>query len=77
MATAELIVLLLGVWFGVGALVAAAFLALGVKGIDEAANGASVFFRPMIFLGCAMLWPAVAIRWLSRKKINEPIEEDA
>lgn len=75
MALAVTIVSLLGAWFGVGIIVAIAFLTLGVSKIDAAAKGASVFFRPAIFLGCAMLWPAVLIRWLSGVKINESDEE--
>lgn len=76
MAPANMFVLLLGAWFGVGVVVGVAFLTMGVKKIDVAARGASVFFRPAIFLGCVMLWPAVLARWLSGVKINEP-DEDA
>lgn len=74
MALANTVVLLIAAWFGVGALVGVAFLMIGVNKIDAAAKGASKFFRPMIFLGCVMIWPAVVIRWLSGIKINEPDE---
>ena len=73
---AELIVLLLGAYFAVGALVAILFLAFGIKRIDASARGASLFFRPMIFLGCAVLWPFVILRFLSGKLINESTETD-
>lgn len=76
MTVANMIVAALAAWFGIGAVIAILFLVFGVNRIDESAKGASVFFRPMIFLGCAMLWPAVVIRWLSGVKINEP-DEDA
>lgn len=76
MALANTIVLLLGAWFGIGAIVAIAFLILGVNKLDASAKGASIFFRPAIFLGCVMLWPAVLIRWLSGVRINEA-DEDA
>ncbi len=76
MELAVLIVSLLGAWFGMGAIVAIVFLIFGVNRIDAAAKGASLFFRPMIFLGCVMLWPAVLIRWLSGVKIND-LDEDA
>lgn len=76
MALAITIVAALGAWFGVGVLVAILFLAFGVNRIDASAKGASVFFRPMIFLGCVMLWPAVLIRWISGVKINK-LDEDA
>ena len=72
MEFANLIVLILAAWFGVGVVIAILFLALGVNRVDAAAKGASLFFRPMIFLGCVMLWPAVVIRWISGVKINEP-----
>ncbi len=75
MDLANLIVSLLGAWFGVGVIVATLFLVFGVNRIDAAAKGASLFFRPMIFLGCVTLWPAVVIRWLSGVKINKPDEE--
>ncbi len=72
MTLAVTIVSLLGAWFGVGVVVALLFLAFGVNRIDAAAKGAGHFFRPMIFLGCVMLWPAVIVRWLSGVKINKP-----
>ena len=75
MDAANLFVLFLGAWFGVGAIVALLFLLLGVSKVDAAAKGASLFFRPTIFLGCAMLWPYVIIRWMSGVKINEPDED--
>ena len=76
MELATLIVSLLGAWFGVGVVVALLFLAFGVNSIDASAKGASVWFRPMIFLGCVILWPAIVIRWLSGVKINK-LDEDA
>jgi len=75
MAIAQAIVLCLGVYFGAGVIVAILFLAFGVSRIDHAANGASIFFRPMIFLGCVALWPFVILRFLSMRKINHPNEE--
>ncbi len=77
MAVANMIVLMLAAWFAVGALIAIAFLAFGVNRIDAAAKGASPLFRPMVFLGCVMIWPAVVVRWLSGVKINEETEEGA
>ena len=72
---AELIVLLLGAWFGVGAIIALLFLVFGVDKVDASAKGASFFFRPTILLGCIMLWPYVIIRWLSGVKINDQHED--
>ncbi|MEO1251817.1 MAG: hypothetical protein AAFW81_05665 [Pseudomonadota bacterium] len=75
MAGVDLVLLGLGVWFGVGALVAILFVAFGVGRVDAAAKGASWLFRPTIFLGCAILWPFILVRWASGKRINEPHEE--
>ncbi|MEM9169777.1 MAG: hypothetical protein AAGC56_08990 [Pseudomonadota bacterium] len=76
MEIAETIVLALGAWFGFGALVALAFLTFGVSRVDAAARGASFLFRPIIFLGCVVLWPAVLVRWLSGVTINKPHADD-
>ena len=74
MALAEMFVTGLGVYFGIGVIVAILFLLFGVSRIDHAADGASIFFRPMIFLGCVALWPFIILRVLSMRKINKPIE---
>ena len=75
MVLAQIIVYSLAAYFAVGILVAILFLALGVARIDEAAKGAGLKFRATIFLGCVALWPIVLIRWLSGRKINQPIED--
>ncbi len=74
-AITETLLFFLAAYFGIGAIVAILFLAFGVSRIDEAANGASPFFRPMIFLGCLALWPFIILRFASLKKINQPTEE--
>lgn len=71
MTVGELVFFALVASFGVGGLVGLAFLGFGVARIDHAAKGASFFFRPMIFLGCAIIWPLVLVCWLSGIKINE------
>ena len=76
MALAEAIVLAFGAYFGAGAVVAILFLALGVAKLDDSAKGASFFFRPMIFLGCVVLWPYIIIRWLSGRRINQSTEAE-
>lgn len=74
-AIAETFVFCLAAYFGIGAIVAVLFLAFGVSRIDAAAKGASLFFRPVIFLGCVALWPFIILRIASLKKINLPTEE--
>ena len=73
MTTINGLLLGLGAYIGVGAVVGVVFLAFFVHRLDVAARGASIFFRPMIFLGCLALWPFVVLRILSGKTINEPI----
>ena len=75
-AAAEMIVLALGAYLGVGVVIGVLFLAFGVARKDRAAKGASLFFRPMIFLGCVGLWPYLIGRLLGRV-INHPHLEDA
>ncbi len=74
MALAEGIVAALAIYFGVGVIIALLFLVFGVTKLDDSAKGASIFFRPMVFLGCVALWPFIIIRWLSGRRINQPTE---
>ncbi|MEM8935827.1 MAG: hypothetical protein AAGC77_05420 [Pseudomonadota bacterium] len=74
--TAQAIVLGLGVYFAIGVVVALLFLVFFVGRLDKAASGASLFFRPMIFPGCVVLWPFVVGRILSFRTINTPTETD-
>ncbi|MBT8473635.1 MAG: hypothetical protein KJN99_13590 [Marinicaulis sp.] len=76
MMFAETVVMALGVYFAIGAVVALIFLTFFVHRLDEAAKGASLFFRPAIFLGCVALWPFISLRILSMRKINQPIEDE-
>lgn len=75
-ALAEQLILALAGYFAIGAIIAILFLVLIVSRIDDAAKGASALFRPIIFLGCMMLWPIILIRVITGKKINTPIEEN-
>lgn len=75
MALAETIVLFAGVYFAVGAVIAVAFLVLGVSRLDTSASGSGFLFRMTVFPGCVALWPYIFLRWLSGKKINQPIED--
>jgi hypothetical protein len=43
---------------------AVAFLLWGIDRIDPAAAGAYAF-RPLLFPGIVLLWPVVALRWLT------------
>nr|WP_230175085.1 hypothetical protein [Rhizobium sp. CECT 9324] len=54
--------LLLLLWATPGALVAIAFLSVGIDRIDHAAVGAYAF-RPLLIPGIILLWPLVVCRW--------------
>lgn len=62
MNTAELLLMLVRWWSAIGAVVALAFLTVGVDRLDEDARGAYVF-RPLIIPGVLLLWPLVLWRW--------------
>ncbi|MCY4304038.1 MAG: hypothetical protein OXC62_04535 [Aestuariivita sp.] len=59
---AETLVFLIQVWLGVGALVAGAFLLIGIGQVDEDAHGAFAF-RPLLIPGILVIWPLVIWRW--------------
>ena len=64
MNQAELILLIVKYWGGIGALVAIPFLIFGMDRIDEDARGAYVF-RPLLVPGILVIWPLVVWRWVS------------
>lgn len=62
MNTAEAILFALRIWGSIGAVVAAAFLTIGIDRIDEDARGAYVF-RPLLVPAVLLIWPLVLWRW--------------
>ncbi len=66
MALAQAILILLGLYFGLGLLFALSFVLKGVSVIDPAAHSATIGFRVLIFPGAMALWPMLAKRWLKR-----------
>ena len=71
LATLFVDALYLYAFFGVA--FALAFVTIGVQRIDSQANGSSMGFRLLIFLGAAAFWPLLLRRWIAGK--NEPPEE--
>lgn len=61
----DAILLLLGVYLGVGVVFAIAFVLRGVGRIDTAATGAPLGFRLLIIPGSAALWPLLLRRWIA------------
>ena len=70
---AQWIVMALGVYAGVGLVLAIPFVAFGVSRVDRSAHGAPILFRLLILPGAVALWPIVARWWLSGR--GEPPEE--
>lgn len=62
MDQAELILLIVKIWGGIGALVAIPFLTFGMDRLDEDAQEAYVF-RPLLVPGILLIWPLVLWRW--------------
>lgn len=60
---AEILLLLIAVYVGVGLVFGVAFVVWGAPRIDEAVHGAPIVFRILIVPGCAALWPLMALKW--------------
>lgn len=73
--TATTLVLAIGAYFVIGAIVSVLFLVFAVARLDASAEGASWLFKGTIFLGCVMLWPYMVGRVFSGRKINVAREE--
>ncbi len=74
MALAQTILVLIGLYLGLGLLFAIAFVVQGVSVIDPAARSSTIGFRLLIFPGAMALWPILAKRWL---KPASPQEDSA
>jgi len=70
MVFAGWLILAAKVYGAVGAVVAAAFVLIGIDCVDPSSRGAYTF-RPMIVPGLVLLWPLVIFRWLSLEKSGE------
>ena len=66
----------LAIYFGIGIIFALLFVTFLVSRLDVAAQGASILFRPVIFLGTVVIWPLVVLRVLTFRQINQPIESE-
>jgi hypothetical protein len=73
---AVVIVGLLTIYFGIGAVFGVAFVARGVDRIDPVARGAGWGFRLMILPGSAIFWPLLLVRWAAGS-VAPPLEVNA
>lgn len=72
-ALARGLLALVAAYLALGVGFAVAFAAFGVDRIDPAARHASLGFRIAIVPGAAALWPLLASRWISGRRV--PPEE--
>jgi hypothetical protein len=70
------LVRLLGVYAGIGLVVAVPFVLRGVERVDAAARGATAGFRLIVLPAAVALWPLVARRWW-RGTGSPPTERNA
>ena len=70
---AETPVLAAGAYLAFGLALGLVFVFRGISRLDNAADGASFWFRLFVLPGAALLWPIVLARWISGRQINQPI----
>lgn len=73
MIQAEVLLMALRIWGSIGALVAVAFLTIGIDRIDDDARGAYAF-RPLLIPGILVIWPLVLWRWYVYESRSEIVE---
>jgi hypothetical protein len=59
----QALLLIVGVYLGVGLVFAAAFVTVGVSRVDHVAAKTSIGFRLLIVPGSAALWPVLLVKW--------------
>jgi hypothetical protein len=64
MSAAEIILLVAGIYTGIGAVFGVAFVVAGAARVDHAAAGAPWSFRLLIWPGAAALWPLMLAKWI-------------
>ena len=64
---AEILVSALALYAMAGLLFAIAFLSVGIRYVDPAANGTGLAFRLILLPGVAALWPFLLTRWLQKR----------
>ncbi len=70
MSIASVILLLIGLYLGVGLLFGLAFITRGVERLDHATQGTSCLFRLFLLPGSIALWPWLARRWMQVKEVT-------
>jgi len=63
---ASSLVSIFAIYLLIGVVFALLFIFFGVARVDEEAQGMSLLVRLFIFPGCALLWPLMAFKWLTK-----------
>ncbi|HQR05280.1 MAG TPA: hypothetical protein PLN21_00585 [Gemmatales bacterium] len=70
MIIASVILLLIGLYLGVGLLFGLTFITWGLERLDHACKGTSWLFRFLLLPGSIALWPWLAHRWMQMKDVT-------
>ena len=66
-AFADVLLLVIGMYFALGICFALAFALWGAQTIDPAAKGMSPLARVLILPGATALWPLLLLKWWRRQ----------
>jgi uncharacterized membrane protein YphA (DoxX/SURF4 family) len=64
----EISLIAISIYLLSGLLFAIAFIIRGIKKVDDAAHGSSIWFRIIIIPGVVVFWPWLLKKWLSPPK---------
>lgn len=66
--TANLVLMSIGIYIGIGVLFGLAFISFGAGKIDPAAKTMPLRARLLILPGVAALWPLMLVKWFTQKE---------
>lgn len=64
----EIMLLSVAIYMAVGVVFALLFVFSGAGRVDDSAQGASVFFKILIFPGSMIFWPFLLKKWIRSPK---------
>jgi len=70
MIIATVILMLIGLYLGIGLLFGVVFITWGVEQLDHATKGTSWLFRLLLLPGSVALWPWLARSWIQSKEVT-------
>ena len=66
--TANLVLMSIGIYIGIGVLFGLVFISFGAGKIDPAAKTMPLRARLLILPGVAALWPIMLVKWFTQKE---------